>query len=196
MKAIFGKWLPYFLALLGVEIILIFITVVWVFKDSGLKPVYDLFSRNPVVFNVLEFMADWAEAISGAIAIIALVILYIGFRKLQRSRAVNRLHIWARNGVVVLAQYRKETGDDADSPTERYGKVEAVLEKLMATSGQALSDASVLGGEIHGRTKGAVEGLRTIKVKLSGEDVSLFEDLEALQHDFADVMILAFEFIK
>ena len=197
MKAMLGKRFPYFLALLILEIIVIFITVIWTFKDSGFfKSVYDFISKSHVAFNILGFIADWAEVISGVVALIALVVLFISFKKFRRGRAINRLHNWARNGVVVLAQYRQENTDESDSPAEGYEEVEVLLDKVMATSGIALNDARYLGGEIKSRTRATVEVLRAVKTKLAAGDDSLFEDLQSLKHDFADVMILVFELIK
>jgi hypothetical protein len=198
MKAMFGKRFPYFLALVIIEVIVIVIVVIWAFKDTSgpFASIYDFISKSPVALNVLGFIADWAEAIAGAVALVALVILFISFKKFQRSRAINRLHNWARNGVVILAQYRKESADDSDSPVGRYEEVGVLLEKLMANSRLALADARNLRGEINIKTMKTVDGLRAVKEKLANEDESLFDDLQALQHDFADVMILAFEFIK
>jgi hypothetical protein len=198
MKSMFGKRLPYFLALVIIEVIIIVILVIWTFKDTSgfFASIYDFFARSPGVLNVLGFIADWAEAISGAIVLAALVLAFISFRKFQRGRAINRLHSWARSGVVILAQYRKESAGKADSPEERYGGAKVVVERLMLNSRLALADARNLRGEIDARTRKTVEELRAVKVKLANEDESLFDDLQTLQHDFADVMILAFEFIE
>lgn len=198
MKSMFGKLLPYFLALVIIEVIVIIILVIWIFKDTSgfFASVYDFISKSPAAFNILDFIADWAEAISGVIILAALVLVFISFRKFQRGRAINRLHNWARNGVVILAQYRQESTGDADSPTELYEEVKVLLDKLMAKSSPALADAGNLRGEINIKTRETVNELRAIKVKLANEDESLFDDLQALQHDFADVMILAFEFIE
>jgi hypothetical protein len=192
MKAIFGKRLPYILALVIFEIIVVVIVVIWTFRGAA----YDFLSKNSAAFKFFGFIADWSLAFSGAIVLVALVIAFISFDKFRRDRAVNRLHIWARNGVVVLAQYRKESAGQTDSPAERYEEVTSLLDKLMTNASLALADARLLRGEINEKTVKTVEELRAVKEKLVGEDGSLFDDLETLQHDFADVMILAFELIK
>ena len=193
----FGKLLPYFLALVVIEIIVILILIVWIFNDAGfLASIYNFIGNSSIAFDFFNFIADWAEAISGVVVLGALVIVFISFKKFQRSRSVNRLHNWARNGVVLLAQYRQASPGEDDSAAERYAEATVLLDKLMATSSMALSDARNLGGEINARTIRTVDEVRAIKVKLAKEDESLFEDLPALQHDFADVMIIAFEFIK
>jgi hypothetical protein len=198
MRAMFGKRLPYFIALLVIEVIVIVIIVIWTFKDTSgaFRSAYDFIGKNSVFFNIFNFIWDYAEVISGIVVLAALVIVFISFKKWQRERAVNRLHAWARNGVVLLAQYRKETADDDDSPAEWYQEVQVLLKKLLADSDLALADARILRGEINTKTVRTVDVLRIVEAKLAKEDESLFEDLPDLQHDFADVMILAFEFIK
>jgi hypothetical protein len=198
MRAMFGKRLPYFIALLVIEVIVIVIIVIWTFKDTSgaFRSAYDFIGKSSVFFNIFNFIWDYAEVISGIVVLAALVIVFISFKKWQRERAVNRLHAWARNGVVLLAQYRKETADDDDSPAEWYQEVQVLLKKLLADSDLALADARILRGEINTKTVRTVDVLRIVEAKLAKEDESLFEDLPDLQHDFADVMILAFEFIK
>jgi hypothetical protein len=192
VKAMFGKRLPYLLALISLEVIVIVIVVIWTFKGAA----YDLISKSAAAYNIFSFIADWSLAFSGAIVLAALAIAFVSFNKFRHDRAVNRLHIWARNGVVILAQYRKESADRVDSPAERYEEVIALLNKLMANAALALADAHHLSGEINDKTVKTVEELRAVREKLASDDMSLFDDLEILQHDFADVMILAFELIK
>jgi len=198
MKAIFGKRLPFFLALLIFQVIVIVIVVIWTFKDSSglFKSVYDFIAKSPVALDIFGFIADFAEVISGSVVIIALVILLVSLKRYQRSRAIDRLHNWARNGVVILAQYRQENPGNGDSPADKYKKVRVLIDKLITNSSFALADARILRGEINEKTRKNVEVLHVIREKLANEDESLFDDLQVLQHDFADVMILAFEFIK
>jgi len=191
MKSMFGKWLPYFLALVIIEVIVVIISVLW-----SLQGVYDFISKSPAAFHILDFMAHWASAISGVIVLAALALLFISFKKFQRRRAVNRLHNWARNAVVILAQYRQQSAGEADSLEERYENVKVLLEKLMVKASVTLADARNFRGEIYDRTRETIGELRTVEAKLASKDESLFDDLQNLQHNFADVMILAFELIK
>jgi hypothetical protein len=198
MRRIFGKLLPLFLVLIIFQLIVLVIVVIWAYQDSSgpLKAAYDFIGKSPVAFDVFNFITDFAEIISGVVVFIALVILIISLRKFQRGRAVNRLHNWARNSVVVLAQYRQANPDDDDSGSDRYEGVRVLVDKLIANSNFALADARALRGEIHDKTRRTVAALHTVREKLASEDDSLFDDLQTLQHDFADIMILAFEFIK
>jgi hypothetical protein len=198
MRGIFGKRLPFFLALIIFQVIVILIVLIWTVKDvSGLfKSVYDFISKSPVALNILGFIADYAEFITGFVVLITLFIILISLKKYQRGRAINRLHNWARNGVVILAQYRQENADASQSRADRYEEVRIMIDKLITNSSFALTDARTFHGEINVKTRRTVEALQTIRKKLVNEDESLFDDLQVLQHDFADVMILAFEFIK
>jgi len=198
MKVIFGKRLPFFLALLIFQVIVIIIVAIWTLKEAGglFKSVYDFIGKSPVALNIFDFIAEFAEFISGSVVLIALVILLISLKKYQRGRAINRLHNWARNGVVLLAQYRQENPGAKDSRADRYDEVRVMVDKLIIKSSLTLHDARILRGEINEKTRRTVEVLQIIRKKLATEDESIFDDLQTLQHDFADVMILAFEFIK
>jgi hypothetical protein len=198
MRAVFGKLLPLFLALLIIQLFIIIVVVIWTYQDSSglLKSAYDFIGKSPVAFDVFNFIMDFAEIISGIVVLLALFILVISLRKYQRSRAVNRLHNWARNSVVVLAQYRQANPDTGDPGSDRYEGVRVLLDKLITNSKFAIADARALRGEINDKTRKTVEALHAIREKLANEDDSLFDDLQTLQHDFADIMILAFEFIK
>ena len=198
MKVIFGKRLPFFLALLIFQVIVIIIVLIWTFRDAGglFKSAYDFIGKSPVALSILNFIAGFAEYISGSVVVIALVILLISLKRYQRGRAINRLHNWAQNGVVLLAQYRQENPGTLDSQAYRYNEVRVRVDKLLVKYKLTLADARILGGEINEKTRRTVEVLQIIRKKLANEDETLFDDLKTLQHDFADVMILAFEFIK
>jgi hypothetical protein len=144
----------------------------------------------------LDSIVNYADIISGVVVCIALAILLVSLRKYHRGRAVNRLHNWAKSGVVVLSRYRQGKTGAGDSRAVGYEDVRVMVDKLIASSITALADARYLRGELNDRTKSAVETLRIVRKKLADEDESVFENLRNLQHDFADVMILAFEFIK
>jgi len=198
MKAVFGKRLPYFLALIGVQIIVILIVVTWTFEDSVgfIGSIYNAFVDSTAIFNILNFIADYADVVSGLVVCVALYLLLVSLRKYHRDRAVNRLHNWARNGVVVLAQYRQGNPGEEDGPSDRSEELRLIMDRLLVTSKTALSDAGYLGGNVNDKTRQTVEELRIIRGKLADEDTSLFDNLQELQHSFADTMILAFELIK
>jgi hypothetical protein len=170
----FGKRLPYFIALLVIEAIVIVIIVIWTFADTsgGFRSAYDALTGVPVLSGIFNFIWDFAEAISGIIVLAALALVFVSFRKWQRGRATTRLHGWARNGVVVLAQYRKEIDAGDDPVADRYAGAGILIDKLLAKAGLALDDAHRLGGEIDVKVRKTVPGLHTAKEKLPDEDVS------------------------
>jgi hypothetical protein len=176
MKEIFNKQVNAFLALLIFQILIIFVVVVETFQDLGgpIHSFYKLISKSPGLLGIFHF----------------------NLRKYQRDRAIIRLHNWARNGVVVLAQYRQENADTADSQEENFDGVKAILDKMNANLRLVIADARILGGELNEKIKKAIGVLQVMEVKLVNNDKSLFADLQDLQHDLADIMIRAFEFFR
>ena len=198
MKEIFNKQVNAFLALLIFQILIIFVVVVETFQDLGgpIHSFYKLISKSPGLLGIFQTITDFSAAISGFVVCIALVILLFNLRKYQRDRAIIRLHNWARNGVVVLAQYRQENADTADSQEENFDGVKAILDKMNANLRLVIADARILGGELNEKIKKAIGVLQVMEVKLVNNDKSLFADLQDLQHDLADIMIRAFEFFR
>jgi hypothetical protein len=193
MRVIFGRWLPYFLGLLAVQFIVIIIVVIWTFGNSAgfMGSIYNSIANNNGLYHSLDFIVDWADVFSGLVVCTALCILLISLRRYHRERAVNRLHSWARNGVVALAHYRQKSTGIFD----RYSRDEVMVlvDRMVNTSKKAIADAGYLRGEINLRTRQTVGILYNIQDKLNGGEDSLPNDLRTLQHDFAGVMILAFE---
>jgi hypothetical protein len=198
MKEIFGKQVNAFLALLIFQIFIIFVVVVETFQSSGgpVQSLYGLISKSQALAGVFSTITDYSSAISGLVVCAALAILLFNLRKYQRDRAVIRLHNWARNGVVVLAQYRQENTDAVDLHPESFDGVKNILDKMNSGIRVVITDARILGGELSENIHKTIGMLHTIEDKLRNKDDSLFEDLQDLQHDLADIMIRAFEFFK
>jgi hypothetical protein len=148
------------------------------------------------LLGTFNTITDFSAAISGFVVCLALGILLLNLRKYRRGRAVIRIHSWARNGVVALAQYRQENADVTDYQVGSFDGVKAVMDKLGNNIRVVINDARILGGELNDKTKQTVATLDTIKEKLVTDDDSLYEDLKVLQHDMADIMIRAFEIMK
>jgi hypothetical protein len=198
MKEIFGKQVNAFLALLAFQILVIFVVVVETFGNSGgpIQALYDLISKSPGLLGIFDTIADYSSALSGMVVCIALVILLFNLRKYQRDRAVIRLHNWARNGVVALAQYRQENAGTTEGDPENLNGVKNILDKMNSGLGVVNTDARILGGELNNKIQKTIGVLHTIEDKLGNRDNSLSEDLQNLQHDLADIMIRAFEIFK
>jgi hypothetical protein len=198
MREIFGKQVNAFLALLIFQVFIIFVVVVVTFGNSGgpIQSLYHLISKSPGVLGIFNTITDYSSGISGLVVCGALAILLFNLRKYQRDRAIIRLHNWARNGVVVLAQYRQENVDAADHNPDSFDGVKNILEKMNSGIRVVNTDARILGGDLNKKIQKAIGVLGTIENKLGEKDDSLFEDLQDLQHDLADIMIHAFEFFK
>jgi hypothetical protein len=198
MKEIFGRQVNAFLTLLAFQILVIFVVVVETFgKSEGpIGSLYKLISKNPGLLGIFDTITDYSSALSGMVVCAALVILLFNLRKYQRDRAVIRLHNWARNGVVALAQYRQENTGATESDPENFTGVKNILNKMNTGINVVNTDARIIGGELNGKIQKAVSVLGTIEEKLGNQDRSLFEDLLNLQHELADIMIRAFEFFK
>lgn len=198
MREIFGKQVNAFLALLIFQILVIFVVVVETFGNSGgpIQSLYRLIGKSPGLAGMFETITDYSSAISGLVVCAALLILLFNLRKYQRDRAIIRLHNWARNGVVVLAQYRQENADALEHNPGNFDGVKNILDKMNSGIRVVISDARILGGELGEKIQKAIGVLGTVEEKLGNRDNSLFEDLQDLQHDLADIMIRAFEFFK
>jgi len=198
VRVVFGKRLPYFLALIVVQIFVIIVIVIWTFEESSgfIHSIFNLFVKSPAVFGVFNFIADFADIFSGLVVCVALYLLFVSLRKYHRDRAISRLHNWARNGVVVLAQYRQQKPGAGRAPLDRFEELRLVLDRLLDSSKVALGDARYIGGEVNDKTRLTVEELRILREKLANEDNSLLDNLQEIQHSFADMMIIAFELIK
>jgi hypothetical protein len=198
MKAIFNKHVNAFLALLAFQILIIIIVVVVTFSDAGgpISALYRLVSDSPGFLGIFNTVTDWSAAISGFVVCTALVILLLNLRKHQRDHAIIRLHSWARNGVVVLAQYRQENAEAAEHQSDNFEGVKPILDKLNHNMNLAMTDARILGGELNDSVKGTIDVIHALDDKLRNRDRSLFEDLHGLQHDLAGIMIRAFEFFN
>jgi hypothetical protein len=198
MREIFGKQLNAFLALLIFQVFIIFVVVVVTFGTSGgpIQSLYLLISKSPGLAGMFDTITDYSSAISGLVVCAALTILLFNLRKYQRDRAIIRLHNWARNCVVTLAQYRQENVDAAEHNPDSFDGVKNILDKMNSGIRVVITDARILGGELNDKVQKTIGVLGTIENKLGNKDASLFDDLQDLQHDLADIMIRAFEFFR
>jgi hypothetical protein len=197
MREIFNKHTNAFLALLVFQILIIIVVLVVTFHDSGpFGFFYRIVSKSPGLLGTFNTITDFSAAISGFVVCTALVILLLNVRRHQRDRAIIRLHNWARNGVVLLAQYRQENAEAVEHQSGGFDGVKDLVDKLNNNANTVMTDARILSGELKGRIGMTIGMLHDIEMKLVKNDKSLFEDLQGLQHDMADIMIRAFEFFN
>jgi hypothetical protein len=155
-------------------------------------PLFDKITGWPVVGGVFQFISDWAIVISAIVVCLAIIILYISLKKWYQSRALERLHGWASSAVVKLAQYRQSRAE-SDRRGGEYDELRKVITRMSTGSRRMLIDANFVDDELRARTKKAIRSLQTVEKKLWQQDVTVFRDLPSLQHNLADIMILAFE---
>jgi len=198
MRSVFGKYLALCLTGIILEAIILIIVLIQTFRftNSVAQSLFNIIGAWPVAPGVFNFTADLAEVLSVLAVCLVLIALFANFRKYRKSRALSRLHEWAKNVVLTLADYRQKDTNPEGSPFERYKEIRALMDKLKAHCRTVLADAQVLGGELDVNTKRAVHTIFTVDEKVRKQDKSVFEDIGPLQHDLAEVMIAAFESLQ
>ena len=195
MKSVFGRYLALFLIGIIIEAVLLIIVLVHTYKYSnGLaQSLFNFIGNWPVSLNVFNFLADWAAALSIFAFCLVIVPFLLNFRKYRRYRALNKLHDWAKNAVLVISDYRRRDVALQDSLLERYEAIMVLINVLKVHHHAALSSARIIGGELGDKAREMVHTLINIEEKVARHDSSAFEDLKSLHHNLANVMISAFE---
>ena len=198
VRSAFGKYLALFLTGIIIQVIVIITVLIKAFGyTNGLaRWLFDIINNWTVSLYMFRFIADWAAALSAFAVCLVFMALLADFRKYRRNHALGRLHNWAKNAVLTLAEYRQGDSGLQDSPLERYEEIKTLVDKLKANCRAALADAQVLGGELDANTEKAVSILFTVDEKVEKQDESAFEDLRTLRHNLADIMISAFESLQ
>ncbi len=194
MKSILGKYFYPCLAGIIIEVILVFVVLVKVYRISIslAGSIYDFFVSNVVLQAVFDFISDWAIVIS-IIPIIAILVLFIiDIRNRRRRNALSRIHNWAQNGVLILSDYRQRDSNLRESPSVRYEAIKSMLGVLKQHSNVALTGAKIVGGELEINTKETIQKFNIIDEKIDKYDESAYDDLKILQHDLATVMMSTF----
>lgn len=196
-STIYKYWALYLVGII-VQVIVVITVLIQTFRftNSLAQALFNIISGWKVALNTFSFIADWAAAFSAFAVCLILIALFADFRKYRRNRALNRLHNWAKNAVLTLADYRKRDPALQNLPLKRYKEIKAIIDNLKANCRSALSDAKLLGGELDDNTKKTVHTLLAVYEKIVKQDDSAFEDLRSLQHNLADVMISTFESLK
>lgn len=177
MKSVFRKYLYLCIAALAVEAVVLVIVII-------------------DIINSTNTLGWWAEILSILPVCIIMGLFYLGYRKSVKSRALNRVHEWMKNAILILADYRQRDETLHDSPSIRYEGIQVLINALKTHSNTTLADARQAGGELAGKTEKVVDTILSIDNKLGKHDDSAFEDLKNLQHDLAEIMMSAFEKIK
>jgi hypothetical protein len=198
MKSILGKY--FYPCLVGIilEVIIVFVVLVRIYKttSSMADSIYDFFIGNVILRSLFDFISEWA-IILGIIPFVAILLLFLSdIRKGRRKRALNRIHDWAQNAVLILSDYRQRDNSLQESPLIRYEGIKVLLGVLEQHKSTALTEAKVIGGELEAKTQAAIQKVNAIEAKVDQHNESAYNDLQMLQHDLAEVMMFTFELLQ
>jgi hypothetical protein len=197
MRSVFGKYLALCFTGIILEAIILIVVLIQTFRFNSIShSLFRIIMSWKISLGIFSFIVDWAEILSVLAVCLVLIAFFANFRKYRKSRALSRLHEWAKNAVLTLADYRQEDTSLGDPPLEGYEEIRALMDKLKARCHLVLADAQVLGGELDAVTKRAVHTIFTIDEKVRKQDESVFEDIRPLQHYLAEVMIATFESLQ
>ena len=198
MKSILGKYFYPCLAGIILEVIIVFVVLVRIYRTTGslTNSIYDFFVGNAILRSIFDFISVWAIVL-GIIPFVAILLLFLSdIRKARRKRALNRIHDWAQNAVLMLSDYRQRDSNLQDSPSIRYEGIKVLLDVLEQHRSTALTEAKVIGGELEAKTQAAIQKIKAIEAKVDQHNESAYNDLRILQHDFAGVMMFTFELLQ
>ena len=198
MKSLLGKYFYPCLAGIIVEVIILLVVLVRIYRTtSGMADsIYDFFIGNVILRGIFNFISEWA-IILGIIPFVAILLLFLyDIRKGKRKRALNRIHDWAQNSVLILSDYRQRDNSLQESPSERYEGIKVLLGVLEQHRTSALTEARVIGGELETKTQAAMRKIKAIEAKVEQHNESAYNDLQTVQHDFAGIMMFTFELLQ
>lgn len=195
MKSILGRYFYPCLAAIIVEIIVVFVVLVNNFRatSSFVRSIYDFFGDNEVLSSIFTFIADWSIVLSIVLLFVIVLMMLFDIRRIRRSRALSRIHDWAQNSVLILADFRQRDESLHNSPLIRQEGIKLLTNALKVHSSAMLTNAKIIGGALESKTQKAVDTFNAIDEKVARNDESAFNDLRTLQHHLADVMTSTFE---
>ena len=168
MKSILGKYFYPCLAGIILEVIIVFVVLVRIYgtTSSLTNSIYDFFVGNAILRSIFDFISVWAIVL-GIIPFVAILLLFLSdIRKARRKRALNRIHDWAQNAVLMLSDYRQRDSNLQDSPSIRYEGIKVLLDVLEQHRSTALTEAKVIGGELEAKTQAAIQKIKAIEAKV------------------------------
>jgi hypothetical protein len=182
MKSIPRKYLFLFFTLVIVEVIVIIAVILHALFDTSVWP---------VIAPVIGFLSKWVIIISAIVVLLGIWCFFTGVKRGARGSLLNKLHDWASEGVIILAQYRDEKAV-GDSRSGNFEGLLRMIDTLMTDSPGMFSD-EFFDNTLRSRKKEVFTALKNIRKKARRKDKSAFEELSRLQHDLADMMFLTFE---
>jgi hypothetical protein len=122
VKSSLGKYLYPCIAGILIEAIVLFVVLVDNFRATSAlaESIYTFFGNNAVLQNIYDFLVEWAVIICIIPIFVILVLLFVDIRRHRRIHTLRRIHDWAQNAVLILADYRKRDDRLRDSPLIRH----------------------------------------------------------------------------
>jgi hypothetical protein len=198
VKSSLGKYLYPCIAGILIEAIVLFVVLVDNFRATSAlaESIYTFFGNNAVLQNIYDFFVEWAVIICIIPIFVILVLLFVDIRRHRRIHTLRRIHDWAQNAVLILADYRKRDDRLRDSPLIRHESVKVLINALKQHNRNVLPNVKIIGGELQVKTQKAVRSLHEIDEKVEKRDDTAYDDLRGLQHELADIMMATFDYLQ
>jgi hypothetical protein len=198
MKSLLGKYFYPCLISIIIEIIVVFVVLIEFYSISnGLADsIHSLFIGNEILRSIFVFVSDWAIILAILPFIVILSMFITDIRKARRRRALNRIHDWAQNTVLILSDYRQRDSSLQKSPLVRYEGIKMLMGILKQHSGHIIIEAKTVNSTLESRTQEVIRKYDILGEKIDNHDESVYNDLKVLQHDLAGIMMSTFELLQ
>ena len=198
MKSLLGKYFYPCLISIIIEIIVVFVVLIEFYSISnGLADsIHSLFIGNEILRSIFVFVSDWAIILAILPFIVILSMFIADIRKARRRRALNRIHDWAQNTVLILSDYRQRDSSLQKSPLVRYEGIKMLMGILKQHSGHIIIEAKTVNSTLESRTQEVIRKYDILGEKIDNHDESVYNDLKVLQHDLASIMMSTFELLQ
>jgi hypothetical protein len=198
MKSLLGKYFYPCLISIIIEIIVVFVVLIEFYSISnGLADsIHSLFIGNEILRSIFVFVSDWAIILAILPFIVILSMFITDIRKARRRRALNRIHDWAQNTVLILSDYRQRDSSLQKSPLVRYEGIKMLMGILKQHSGPIILEAKTVNSTLESRTQEVIRKYDILGEKIDNHDESVYNDLKVLQHDLAGIMMSTFELLQ
>lgn len=198
MKSLLGKYFYPCLISIIIEIIVVFVVLIefYSISNGSADSIYSFFIGNEILRSIFVFVSDWAIILAILPFIVILSMFIADIRKARRRRALNRIHDWAQNTVLILSDYRQRDSSLQKSPLVRYEGIKMLMGILKQHSGHIIIEAKTVNSTLESRTQEVIRKYDILGEKIDNHDESVYNDLKVLQHDLASIMMSTFELLQ
>ena len=198
MKSLLGKYFYPCLISIIIEIIVVFVVLIefYSISNGSADSIYSFFIGNEILRSIFVFVSDWAIILAILPFIVILSMFITDIRKARRRRALNRIHDWAQNTVLILSDYRQRDSSLQKSPLVRYEGIKMLMGILKQHSGHIIIEAKTVNSTLESRTQEVIRKYDILGEKIDNHDESVYNDLKVLQHDLASIMMSTFELLQ